>query len=127
VNAIQEFKEILANTTTNLEEHLQNLDDKLEALSIPESSTVDEEIAEKGRIAEEIDSIRMCLLVCNHAAKHILEVRTNVFEDVSAAEDADQIIVSTFGDLISAKRVTAGVGATQWLGQMSDAALQDLA
>lgn len=28
--------------------------------------------------------------------------------------------------LILAKRVTAGVGATQWLGQMSDAALQQL-
>jgi hypothetical protein len=88
---------------------------------------VDEEIAEKGRIAEEIDSIKMCLSVCNDAKKHVAEVRINVFEDVAAAEDADQIIVSTFGDLISAKRVTAGIGATQWLGQMSDAALQDLA
>ena len=41
--------------------------------------------------------------------------RTNVFEDVSAAQDAHQVIAATFGDLISAKRVTAGVGATQWL------------
>ena len=39
--------------------------------------------------------------------------RTNVFEDVSAAQDAHQVIAATFGDLISAKRVTAGVGATQ--------------
>lgn len=117
---------MLADTTSDLKEHLQNLNDKLEALSI-QGSSKDEEIVEKGRIFEEIDSVKICLSVCKDAAKHIDKVRTNVFEDVSAAKDADQIIVSTFGDLISAKRVTAGIGATQWLGQMSDAALQDLA
>jgi hypothetical protein len=30
------------------------------------------------------------------------------------------VIVATLGDVISAKRVVAGVGATQVLGQMSD-------
>ncbi|KAF2802726.1 uncharacterized protein BDZ99DRAFT_468700 [Mytilinidion resinicola] len=133
-NAIQEFKEMLANTTTDLEEHhhdlqehLQNIDDKLDALGVQEFSKKDEEIAEKRRISEETESVKECLAICNHAAKHIDEARTNVFEDVSAAEDAHQVIVSTFGDLISAKRVTAGVRATQLLGQMSDATLQQLA
>ena len=38
----------------------------------------------------------------------------------------NQIIVSTLGDLISARVITAGAGSTQWLGHMSDAPLQQL-
>jgi hypothetical protein len=38
--------------------------------------------------------------------------KTTVFEDVSAAQVAHQVIVATLGDVISAKRVVAGVGAT---------------
>ena len=36
------------------------------------------------------------------------------------------MIVATLGDLIAVKRVTAGARSTQWLGQMSDASLQQL-
>jgi hypothetical protein len=54
-------------------------------------------------------------------------VRMIVFEDVLAAQDSDQIIVSTNKDLpISVKRVTAETGARQWGGQWSDASLQQL-
>lgn len=52
--------------------------------------------------------------------------RTNVFEDVSMADDGHQVIVSTIGDLISARRVTAGARSMQIMGQMSDDALQQL-
>lgn len=38
----------------------------------------------------------------------------------------DLLRLSALGDLISAKRVTAGLRATQWLGQVSDAAPQQL-
>lgn len=126
-NTVQEFKEMLENTRTDLRDHLESLNDKLEALSIHESSATDETIAEEGGIREEIDSVKDCLAVCAEASEHVDKVRTNVFEDVSAAQDAHQVIVSTLADLISAKRVTAGVGARQWLGQMSDATVQQLA
>lgn len=36
------------------------------------------------------------------------------------------MIVATFGDLILARRVTAGVRSRQWVGQMSDDSLQQL-
>jgi hypothetical protein len=127
MNTIQEFKKMLKDTTTDIQEHLWNLDEKLEALSTQESIASDESIAGRRRIQEEIDSAKECLAVCAQASEHADKVRTNVFEDVSAAQDAHQVIVSTLGDLISAKRVTAGVGATQLLGQMSDATLQELA
>jgi TolA-binding protein len=126
-SAVQEFKEMLKDTKTDLQDHLENLGGKLEALSIQESSTNDENMTERGWMQAEIESAKECLAVCAQASEHADKVRTNAFEDVSAAQDAHQVIVSTLGDLISAKRVTAGVGATQWLGQMSDATLQQLA
>jgi hypothetical protein len=58
--------------------------------------------------------------------RQVDRVRTNVFEDVSADERAHHIIVSTNGDVISARRVTAKTESAQWLGQMSDATVQQL-
>jgi chaperonin cofactor prefoldin len=129
VNAsvIQEFKIMLKDTTTDLRDHLESLDDRLEALRIQEGSMNDKNIAERERMQAEIDSVKECLAVCAQASEHADKVRTNMFEDVSAAQNAHEVDVSTLGDLISAKRFTAGVGARQWLIQLSDATLQMLA
>ena len=86
----------------------------------------DEDAAERRQVQEEWDSTKRCLTIYAQASEYVDQVRTNVFENVSAAQDAHQVIVATLGDLISATRVTADVGATQWLGQMSDTALQQL-
>jgi Fungal N-terminal domain of STAND proteins len=125
-DVLKEYKEILTNTTSDLEEHLQEIDNRLQTLSLQGSSMTDEDVTERERVQEEKDSTKKCLAICTQASEHADQVKTNVFEDVSAAKDAHQVIVSTLGDLISAKRVTAGVGATQLLGQMSDASLQQL-
>ena len=71
------------------------------------------------------DNIEQCVIICAQALKKADQVRNNDFEDISAAEDAQQV-VTTLEDSISARRVTAGNRATQWLGQMSDATLQQL-
>ncbi|KAK6811200.1 hypothetical protein RU639_013003 [Aspergillus parasiticus] len=52
--------------------------------------------------------------------------RTNSFEDVTSADDSHQLVVSTIGDLISAKHISTGARSVQWLGQMSDDTLQQL-
>jgi TolA-binding protein len=126
-SAVQDFKDMLKDTKTDLEDRLENLYDKLETLSIQEVGENNKNIAGRRRIQEEIDSAKECLAVCAQASEHADKVRTNVFEDVTAAQDSDQVVVSTVGDLILAKHVTAGVGATQWLGQISNATLQQLA
>jgi hypothetical protein len=111
-SAVQEFKDMLKDTKTDLQDRLEDLCDKLEALSIQGIRDNDENIAGRRRIQEEIDSAKECLAVCAQASKHADKVRTNVFEEVTAAQDSDQVVVSTLGDLVLAKRVTAGVGAT---------------
>jgi len=75
---------------------------------------------------EEIKSVKQCLNICSNAAEQTAQTRTNVFEDVSMADDGQQVIVATLGDLISAKRIVVGARSTQWLGQMSDTTLQQL-
>ncbi|XMA19905.1 hypothetical protein WAI453_012696 [Rhynchosporium graminicola] len=54
------------------------------------------------------------------------KAHTHVFEDVLAADGSCQIIAVASEDLLSAVRVTAGAGATQWLGHLSCSTLEEL-
>lgn len=78
------------------------------------------------RIQEQKASIQACLEICGAAATETEKARVNVFEDVGAAEDSQQMIVSTIGDLISARRVTVGARSMQVMGQMTDDSLRCL-
>ncbi|KAJ4984187.1 hypothetical protein SVAN01_10295 [Stagonosporopsis vannaccii] len=78
------------------------------------------------KLQEKIGSIKQSLTMCTKASKHAFSDRTNVFEDITMADDGHQVIVSTFGDLVCAKKVSAGARSSQWLGQMSDESLQRL-
>ncbi len=124
-NALKECKERLADTTAELEEHLQKINNRLENSSRG-VSTLGEQAAEHGRVQEEKNGVEHCLKICARASQQADHVQTNVFEDVSVAQDSHQVVVATLGDLISARRVTAGARSKQWLGQMSDASLQQL-
>jgi chromosome segregation ATPase len=122
---LEEFQDKLTATTSDLKENLQKINNRLQRLSSPGTRIV-EDTTERKRVQEEIDSIKQCLAICAQASGKADQVRTNVFEDVSAAKDAHQLIISTLGDLVLAKQVTAGLGADQWLGQVSDATVQQL-
>jgi Fungal N-terminal domain of STAND proteins len=123
-NVLGDFQEKLARTTSDLEGHLQDIDNRLQPFQSPGARIGGE--AERQQVQEEMESIKQCLAICAQASEQTEQVRTNDLEDISAAQDAHQLIVATLGDLISAKRVTAGLAATQWLGQMSDATIQQL-
>jgi hypothetical protein len=124
--SLKTCKETMASSTTWLTRYLQDLDNKLAVLNsrpaqIPNSHTVEEE-----RIREEIASVKQCLSICAEASERAQQERVNIFEDVAMADDAQQVIVSTLGDLILARRVTAGARSMQLMGQMSDESLQQL-
>lgn len=124
-STMKECKDNLDTTTSELRQHLREMDSKLEKAPRGGSMSMDQ-LAEQERIREERKSTEQCLGVCAQAAEQVDQVRTNVVEDVSAASDSHQVAVATLGDLISAKRITAGARSTQWLGQMSDTSLQQL-
>ena len=47
-------------------------------------------------------------------------LQTSILEYISAANDTDQVIVSTLGRSDFVMGVAAGSRATHWLGQMSN-------
>jgi len=120
------LQETIADRTTWLKKHVEDIDNRLKSLPAQPLVLPKEYAAEQESILEEINSVKQCLAICEHASKRAGQKGINVMEDVSIAEDGQQVIVSTIGDLISAKRVTAGNRSIQLLGQMSDASLQQL-
>jgi hypothetical protein len=82
-------------------------------------------VAERKQVQEETGSIKQTFAACAEASQ-VNKPRTNVFEGVSAADYADQVFISTNKDLFLVKETTAGIGARQWGGQMSDASIQHL-
>lgn len=78
------------------------------------------------KLHAEIESIKQSIEMGTEVSKQVRSERTNVFEDITLADDGHQVIVSTCGDLVLAKNISAGARSRQWLGQMSDESLQRL-
>jgi hypothetical protein len=95
---LQDVQQMLAKTIVRLTEHIQRIDQRLEAISAHEATALTDGSTP----------------------------RTNHFEDISAGPYSQQVVVATSGDIISASRVETGLGTMQWLGQMTDATLQQL-
>ena len=122
---IRDCRSTISNTTSDLEDRLLGIEGKLHSLLTRTEGTTDI-TDELQRQNEEKEVAQHGLLICQQMSEYLSKLRVNVFEEISAAQDARQAIVSTFGDVITAKRVTAGVGATQILGHMSDSSFQQL-
>jgi chromosome segregation ATPase len=119
-------RESLANGTTRLERRLQDINVRLQNFSVQPLDISDERITEQNRLQEEREYIQQGLDICAEAAKQAHQKQTNVWEDISTAEDSRQFLVSTVGDLVSAKRITLGVRSVTVSGQMSDNSVQQL-
>ena len=63
-NVVKEYKEMIKITTTDLEEHLQAINNKLHTLSLQGARISGEDAAERQRIQEERDSTQQCLDIC---------------------------------------------------------------
>ncbi|KAF2257434.1 hypothetical protein BU26DRAFT_446892 [Trematosphaeria pertusa] len=119
-------KESLFNTTARLQARLLDIEDRLQQHLSSKAPRQHEQIAERERLQEERDSKKQMLAICAQAFEHAEKTRTSYYEDIRLTDDAHKVAVSTVGDLISAKRITAGARSTLWMGQMSDASLQQL-
>jgi Fungal N-terminal domain of STAND proteins len=122
---LQDCKRGLGLTTFELRARLREAERRL-ANALRHERESDGGVQDHQRMREDLDSVKQCLSICAEAAEEAATERVNVFEDVSMSDDGHQLIISTMGDLISAKRVTVGSRSAQWLGQMSDATVQQL-
>jgi hypothetical protein len=118
-------KDDLTSMLSELHDRLHDVAQRQHALSPQRTASVAHDI-EQQTLQEEIESIKQSLTICTEASERAQPDRTNVFEDVSIADDGHQIMVSTIGDLICARKITAGSRSLQWFGQMSDESLQQL-
>ena len=118
-------KDDLANMLSQLHDRLHDVAERQQNLSHQRMSSAENNTEQK-RLQEEVESIKQSLEICAEASQKAQPDRTNVFEDISMADDGHQIIVSTLGDLISARKISAGARSLQWFGQMSDESLQQL-
>jgi hypothetical protein len=124
--ALSSCKTTLKDTSIRLEKQLREIEFHIEARTENETVTSGSQDDELQKSQQDYDSVKQALSICSEASERAAEIRTNYFEDVKMAEDGNQVIVSTIGDLISAKRISAGPRSNQWLGQMSDESLQGL-
>ena len=122
---LENCKRGLGVTSSELKMQLNDLNTRVAKLS-QDGETLGGHALDNQSMKEELESIRQCLAICTQATEQVAQERVNVFEDVVMSNDGHQVIVATLGDLISAKRITVGARSTQWLGQMSDASLQQL-
>jgi hypothetical protein len=122
---LESCKRITDVTSSQLKVQLDDLKERIAKMSQVEGM-LNENGPGSQSLKEELDSIIQCLAICTKATEEVAQDRANSFKDVCCADDGHQIVVTTLGDLISAKRITIGVGSTQWAGQMSDASLQQL-
>lgn len=126
VEGLKTCKETLTNTTTQLQKQLLHINNRMQQLSSQPLKASSEHAAEQERLEEEAASIKQCLSICGNASKEADKDRGNVFEDIAMVDDSYQVLVSTIGELISAKRINAGSRSAQFFGQMSDNSVQQL-
>ncbi|KAL4931237.1 uncharacterized protein BDV17DRAFT_257445 [Aspergillus undulatus] len=111
----------MSAVSNRLQNHLSQLEANLRSSKSPVSGQV---ACDLQNIKEDREEIAQCLNICADASNLSECSRVNVFEDVASSDDAQQVLVSTIGDLLDAKRISTGAGSWQVLGQMSDETLQ---
>ncbi|KAF4207306.1 hypothetical protein KXV55_002483 [Aspergillus fumigatus] len=123
---LTEFQVKLLTSRKDFESRMKELDRRLHDLSEKGPQLTREEALRLESMKEERDSISQCLNICTDASDLAGNPRVNIFENIKSADDSHQLVVSTIGDLISAKHITTGARSAQWFGQMSDETLQQL-
>ncbi|OJZ88789.1 hypothetical protein ASPFODRAFT_59501 [Aspergillus luchuensis CBS 106.47] len=121
---LTDFGARVSSNSEALQARLMELTNRLRQMS--GQGIISEDPTNLNLIKKERESIIQCLNICSEASELAHRARTNIFEDVTSSDESHQLVVSTIGDLISAKHIITGSKSAQWLGQMSDTSLQQL-
>ncbi|GLA18167.1 hypothetical protein AnigIFM62618_005322 [Aspergillus niger] len=121
---LTDFGARVSSNSEALQARLMELTNRLRQIS--EQGIMYKDPTNLNLIKEERKSIIQYLNVCSEASDLAHRARTNIFKDVTSSDESHQLVVSTIGDLISAKHIITGSKSAQWLGQMSDTSLQQL-
>lgn len=94
--ALDQYNEMIRETTADLEAHLQSIDDKLAALADHPRSEPDPNAAlTVKRMEEERQSAQQCILICESAKSHIQSLQDNMQRlDAEPNQDRRQTAVA---------------------------------
>ena len=66
-----EYKELITNTTSDLEEHLHQINQRLQVLPLAASQASENDLFERDRIREERDSTETCISICLELSERV--------------------------------------------------------
>ncbi|KAI9927469.1 hypothetical protein ASPWEDRAFT_44821 [Aspergillus wentii DTO 134E9] len=122
---LQECKTSLKLTMTKLEEHMQDLMNRLLAKSkSPTTSQTQEEFTDLARLRDEWETARQCMDICTKADNNLKENFSKI--NNYATGDALQFMVSTNGKILHGNNRGVGWRTRQVGGYISDASIQQL-
>lgn len=108
LSALKEYKKLIANTISDLEEHLQKMEDRIQSLSEGSIYTPDGAEVQLHRIEEEKDSTEKCLNILADVSARIDGIYLPFHNIVGPSSDTDRGISDISGGL-SAEQVTSDV------------------
>ncbi|CAG8092626.1 unnamed protein product [Penicillium salamii] len=119
-NLLRDFKSDLATTSSEFNNIIERLEHQQTVLPSRPAHISGKNAAAMQQIQEERNSTAQCLTICADATKHSEEIQSNIFEDITSGHDSQQYVISSIGQLITAKRINTGSRSLLMLGQMSD-------
>jgi len=119
----KQLEGMIEENRNELNDALQIMTSRLELAS--EGKNAEEDVSDdQKRQSAEVQSIKDCLAVCSKASERLKQAGDHEYEDVIVDRAGKQIIVSTTGGKLTARRVKCAVDASQVLGAMSSADLE---
>lgn len=121
-SGLGEARGTIESLITRLRTHASLVDEQLEALSSGGGFT--EPVATQlARLQQTKDSITQCIRIVSEA-NDLADERSNVFEDITLAENSYAFSVSTVSDLVIARRLTLKGRSRHFAGQVDNETVQ---
>ncbi|KAF5689592.1 beta-lactamase [Fusarium circinatum] len=119
-SSLSSAKSSISALESRLRSHGSEIDKRMDAMKL-KTDLSEDDINELAQLRETKESIHQCMNVVAHAGEDLARERANVFEDITMAENAYGITVSTVKDLVYARRVNVQGQARYVGGQIDEA------
>ncbi|KAF5650026.1 beta-lactamase [Fusarium sp. NRRL 52700] len=119
-SSLSSAKSSISALESRLRSHESEIDKRMDAMKL-KADLSEDDINELAQLRETKESIHQCMNVVAHAGEDLARERANVFEDITMADNAYGITVSTVKDLVYARRVNVQGQARYVGGQIDEA------
>ncbi|RYP42956.1 hypothetical protein DL768_010164 [Monosporascus sp. mg162] len=115
-NAMESYRDSLAETIGRLRERLENL---------PAQDNPGADL-ERSRLQNDIEMSKHCLEVCKLASREAASQKIHTIGEAIAEGDSDQMVVTTLADLFEVRKAFSRGRSAQLVGSMADETLRQI-